>query len=58
MDKYLSPTSHIVNNPEFENAVVKVLNNELAGLTPQEEESIKRFISPDSSDKEKEIVKV
>jgi len=43
MKDYLAPTSNIVHTPDFENAVVKILNNELSGLTRAEEKSVVCF---------------
>jgi len=46
MENYLSPRAEIVHSPEFENGVVKILNNEIKGLTLLEEEAVKVFIKP------------
>jgi len=44
MTNYLLVNTKIVTNPEFENAIIKVLNNDLVSMITGEENS-KHFLS-------------
>jgi hypothetical protein len=49
MDYYLAPTSDIVNNPDFESGLVKVLAQNYLSLTSSEKQAISNLLKTASS---------
>jgi len=56
--KYLSPNANIVDYPDFEKGIIKVLNKEIAALSPQEEKSVECFLRKKESEVPVQNIKI
>jgi len=57
MTQYLAPAADIVNNPNFENAIVKVLNDDIWSMNRTEEKVVECFLKSKIQVEEKVTLK-